>query len=65
LILLTKKLSNVQLCKNKERASGRGRRPARPVTPRKPQAVRCARQNNIELMAEKEILDFKPALRLE
>jgi hypothetical protein len=27
--------------------------------------VRCAPQNNMELMAEKEILDFKPALRLE
>jgi hypothetical protein len=27
--------------------------------------VRRAPQSNIELMAEKEILDFKPALRLE
>jgi len=27
--------------------------------------MRRAPQSNIELMAEKEILDFKPALRLE
>jgi hypothetical protein len=27
--------------------------------------MRCTQQGDIELMPEKEILDFKPALRLE
>jgi hypothetical protein len=27
--------------------------------------MRCTPQSNIELMAEKEVLDFKPALRSE
>jgi hypothetical protein len=33
------------------------------VTPPKPQAVRCTPQGNIELMSEKEVLDFKPLPR--
>jgi len=37
----------------------------RPVTPAKLQTVRCTPQGNIELMAEKEVLDFKPAPRPE
>ena len=36
-----------------------------PVTPTQPQTVRCTPQGNIELMTKKEILDFKPAPRLE
>jgi len=34
-----------------------------PVTPAEPQTVRCTPQGNIELMSEKEVLDFKPAPR--
>ena len=37
----------------------------RPVTPTQPQTVRCTPQGNIELMPKKEVLDFKPAPRLE
>src|SRR5262245_3482678 len=37
----------------------------RPVTPTQSQMVRCAPQCNIELMPKKEVLDFKPARRLE
>jgi hypothetical protein len=33
--------------------------------PTQPQTVRCTPQGNIELMPEKEILDFKPAPRPE
>jgi hypothetical protein len=36
-----------------------------PVTPTQPQTVRCTPQGNVELMPKKEILDFKPAPRLE
>jgi len=35
------------------------------VTPTKPWTVRCGSQSNIELMAKKEALDFKPAPRPE
>jgi hypothetical protein len=37
----------------------------RPVTPTQPQTMRRTPQGNIELMPKKEILDFKPARRLE
>src|SRR5262245_12732054 len=37
----------------------------RSVTPTQPQTVRRTPQGNIELMAEKEVLGFKPAPRLE
>src|SRR5512132_2687748 len=37
----------------------------RPVAPAKLQPVRCTPQGNIELMPEKEVLDFKPAPRPE
>ncbi|MGH9548294.1 MAG: hypothetical protein ACRD3W_02925 [Terriglobales bacterium] len=37
----------------------------RSVTPTQPQTVRCTPQGNIELMPKKEIIDFKPAPRLE
>jgi len=33
----------------------------RPVTPTKPQTMRCTPQSNIELMPEKEVLEVKPA----
>jgi hypothetical protein len=36
-----------------------------PVAPTKPQTVRCTPQGNIELMPEKEVLDFKPTPRPE
>jgi hypothetical protein len=36
-----------------------------PVTPTQSQTVRWTPQGNIELMPKKEILDFKPASRLE
>ena len=36
-----------------------------PVAPTQPQTVRRASQGNIELMSEKKVLYFKPALRLE
>jgi hypothetical protein len=35
------------------------------VTPTQPQAVRCAPQNDIQLMAKKQVLGFKPAPRLK
>jgi hypothetical protein len=34
-----------------------------PVTPAKPQTVRCTPQGNIKLMSEKEVLNFKPPPR--
>src|SRR5262249_9682975 len=37
----------------------------RPVTPTKPLTVRCTPQRNVELMPEKDVLDFKPAPRPE
>ena len=37
----------------------------RSVTPAKLQTVRCTPQGDIELMPEKEVLDFKPPRRLE
>jgi len=37
----------------------------RPVTPAKRQAVRYPFEGDIELMPEKEVLDFKPASRPE
>jgi hypothetical protein len=36
-----------------------------PVAPAQPRTVRHASQGDIELMSEKEIVDFKPAPRLE
>ena len=36
-----------------------------PVTPPQPQALRRSPQGNIELMTQKEVLNFKPASRLE
>src|SRR5436190_9656882 len=36
-----------------------------PVTPPQPQTSRWSSQDNVELMTQKEILDFKPAPRLE
>ena len=35
------------------------------VNPTRPPTVRCTPQGNIELMTKKELLDFKPAPRLE
>jgi hypothetical protein len=37
----------------------------RPVARAQPQTLWCALQGNIQLMPKKEILDFKPAARLE
>ena len=37
----------------------------RPVTTPQPQTLWCSPQGNIELMPKKEVLDFKPAPRLE
>ena len=37
----------------------------RPLTTAKLQTVRCTPQGNIELMPDKEVLDFKPAPRPE
>src|SRR2546430_10752454 len=37
----------------------------RPVTPPQPQTLRRSSQDNVELMTQKEVLNFKPAPRLE
>jgi hypothetical protein len=36
-----------------------------PVTPPQPQTLRRSSQDNVELMTQKEVLNFKPAPRLE
>jgi hypothetical protein len=36
-----------------------------PVTPPQPQALWRSSQDNVELMTQKEVLNFKPAPRLE
>jgi hypothetical protein len=36
-----------------------------PVTPPQPQTLRRSSQDNVELVTQKEVLNFKPASRLE